>query len=69
MSTSGREKIIIRLIAIFFGIVWIILNSYSVNRYAKTSFSGTKPVGAIATAVGADIAVSWEPVQMQNGLV
>lgn len=67
MLTIRREKVKIRHIAIFLGIVWIMVNSNAINSYAKTSFSKTKPVGVMSTAVGTKIAVSWEPVAGASG--
>lgn len=67
MLTQKKEKIKIRHIAIFLGIVWIMVNSNAINSYAKTSFSNTKPIGVMSTAVGTKIAVSWEPVAGATG--
>lgn len=48
-------------------IIWIMVNLFSFNCYAKTSFIKLRPVGVMSTAVGDKIAVSWEPVAGADG--
>lgn len=49
------------------GIIWIMVNIFSMNCYAKTAFQKQKPLGIMATAVENKIAVSWEPVAGASG--
>lgn len=49
------------------GIIWVMVNIFSFHSYAKTSFLKQQPVGVMSTAVGKEIAVSWEPVQGADG--
>lgn len=51
-----------RHIFAFAGIIWIMINLFSFPCSAKTLFEKEKPQGVMATAVGDQIAVSWEPV-------
>lgn len=67
MSTERVKKMKIHHIAIFLGIVWIMVNSNAINSYAKTTFSKSKPVGIMSTAVGTEIAVTWEPLTGAEG--
>lgn len=49
------------------GIIWIMMNSFSINSNAKTTFSKQIPLGVMSTAVDDKIAVSWEPVKGASG--
>ena len=66
MSTKGRRKKNWNFLFCI-GIVWIMVNSFSINSNAKTTFSKQKPLGVMSTAVDDDIAVSWEPVKGASG--
>lgn len=49
------------------GIIWSMVNLFSISSLAKTSFIKEKPVGVMSTAVGDNVAVSWEPVKGASG--
>lgn len=50
-----------------FGIIWTMVNLFSIHSHAKTTFSKVRPVGVMSTAVGDKIVVSWEPVKGASG--
>ena len=49
------------------GIIWTMVNLFSFNSYAKTTFSKLKPVGVMSTAVNQEIVVTWESVKGADG--
>ena len=67
MSTNLKSKRRIWHITCAFGILWIMMSLCFISVSAKTSFSKEKPLGIMSTAVGTDIAVSWEPVKGASG--
>lgn len=52
---------------LLFCIIWSMVNIFSIHSYAKTVFQKQKPAGMMATAVGDQIAISWEPVSGAEG--
>lgn len=48
-------------------IIWIMVNMFSFNSYAKASFSKSQPLGVMSTAVKTDIVVSWEVIKGADG--
>lgn len=54
-------------ICMLFGIIWIMMNLFSISCIAKTAFTKKKPVGVMSTAVKNQIAVSWEPLSEASG--